>query len=176
MLLGSYISQETLEALPDAVGIYRIDGVLMADNAAFRRFWKLPPDHMLIGNLCLLTAPGVHPDHVAALLRAREGEVVTTAAVEIDLRADPAFAEVQNKQLWMENIFGPIRDPAGTIRYVMLIFRDRTADIRNQRRIQEAEQLIEAQRETIDALRSAQDVARYEHMRSRKRPVVLSRS
>jgi anti-anti-sigma regulatory factor len=159
-LFERFISQETLDALPDTIGIYRTDGVLVGHNTAFSEFWKVPRDHGLIGRLNLLTAPGVAREHVQALLRAREGEVVSSPAVEIDLRNDPTFDEVQRKQLWMETVFSPLRDAEGLVRYVMLIFRDRSEDVRNQKRVSAAEETLALQRETIDALRTAHEQIR----------------
>lgn len=159
-LLERFISQETLDALPDAVGIYRTDGLFVGHNETFREFWKLPRDHGLLGRLNLLTAPRIDPEHVRALLRAREGEVVRSPVVEIDLRNDSTFDEVQTKQLWMETVFSPIRDPEGHVRYVLLYCIDRSEDVRNLQKISAVEEKLAIQRETIDALQTAHEQIR----------------
>ncbi|MEZ4448407.1 MAG: STAS domain-containing protein [Nannocystaceae bacterium] len=156
-LFERHTSAEMLEGLPEAVGVYRPDGVLIANNHLFEVFWKLPPGHSLVGNLNLLKAPGVNPTHVAAFKRALEGEIVRCPPVEIDLTQDASFDEVARKQLWMEVINSPIRDPEGPVTYVLITFRDCTADVINLAKISETEEQLRVQRETIEALRAAQE-------------------
>ncbi|MEZ4427986.1 MAG: STAS domain-containing protein [Nannocystaceae bacterium] len=155
--LSDYVRRAVLDAIPEPVGIYRFDGVLLGNNVAFERFWQLPQGHSLVGNLNLLVAPGVDPSHVAAFRRSAQGETVRCPPVAIDLTADASFEEVARKVLWMEVITSPIHDPEGAVRYVMITFRDCTQDVVSQEKVSETEAQLRVQRETIDALRAAQE-------------------
>lgn len=150
------VTQAVLEVLPDAIGIYDPAGTLVANNAAFNRFWQLPADHGLIGRLNLLTAPGVDPDDVSMFRATCDGACVESAVHPIDLRSDPAFDELGRKQLWMQTLFAPLRvDDA--VEFVMITFRDRSDEVDSQTRIVETQTMVEEQRETIAALRAAQE-------------------
>lgn len=161
-LHGRCISQDVLDALPDAIGVYGTDGLLLANNEAFCAFWKVPAEHSLVGRLNLLTAPGVDPSDVALLHRAIAGERGMSPVNAIDLTQDANFAELGRQELWMQTLFAPLRVD-GAVRFVMITFRDRSDDMRNQTRVNESEALVAAQRETIAALRSAQ-----EHIRAQQ--------
>ena len=153
------MSQTTLEALPDAIGIYRSDGILTADNELFRLFWKLPEGISLVGKVNLFTAPGVHPDDVQLLRRAIAGEHVTSGVHRIDLDELETVTEAQQKEIWMQTLYVPLRvDDA--LHFVMIIFRDRTEDMLKQARISESEARVMEQQATIEALQFAQDKIR----------------
>jgi hypothetical protein len=150
------LSREALEAIPEATGIYRLDGTLVADNAAFCEFWRLPRQHELLGRLTLLTAPTVDRGDVDRFLRAREGTREESQPHPIDVRGDPHFAALGRKQLWMQTLFAPLRVD-GVVTFVMITFRDRTDEMDNQSRVNEGEARIAEQAATIAALRAAQE-------------------
>lgn len=151
-----FISRRTLDAMPEATGIYRIDGVLVTANKAFEAFWRLPPGHSLFGNVNVLEANSVPPWHAAAFREAGRGVTTVCPPIELDLSRDESFTEIERKHLWMKMIIAPLYDADDQIRFVMLIFRNCTEDVGAQERISEAEQTLESQRQTIEALRAAQ--------------------
>lgn len=155
-LFATCLTQDVLDALPEAVGIYRADGTLVANNNLFNVFWKLPPNHGLVGRLNLLTAPGVDPGDVVLFNATVAGERGESAVHAIDLRSDPAFDELGRKELWMQTLYAPLH-VAGAVRFVMITFRDRSEEMYNQSRIDETQTTVEEQRETIAALRAAQE-------------------
>ena len=153
------MSQTTLEALPDAIAIYLADGVQIADNALYRQFWKLPKDTSLVGKINLFTASGVHPDDLQLMRRAIAGEHVTSDVHRVDLGELETVTEAQQNELWMQTLYVPLRvDDA--VRFVMIMFRDRTEDVLKQARISESEARVLEQQVTIEALQFAQDKIR----------------
>lgn len=153
------MSQDTLDALHDAVGIYRTDGVLTAYNETFREFWKIPPEISIVGKVNLFEAAGVHPDDVIRLHAAVAGERGVSTPHEIDLRDDPAFEQLNRKQVWMQTRFAPLRVD-GVVRFVMITFEDCTEEILDKQHIEQSMAQLAAQQATIEALQSAQEQIR----------------
>lgn len=156
-LYEEFISREMFDAIPDAIGIYQRNGLMVAGNRAWEVFWRLPHDNLVVGNLNLLEARDVHPEHVAAFKRALEGEIVSSPVVEINLSDNESFGELGLKHVWMATTMAPIRGTDGEIHYVMCVFHDRSELVLAERRIAGAEDIIASQRETIEALRTAKD-------------------
>lgn len=153
------MSKETLEALPEAVGIFRDDGLFTAHNEQYRNFWKLPQEHSLVGRFNLFTAPGVHPIDVQLLRNAIAGEHGVSPVIAIDVRDDPTFHEIQRKELWMQSSWVPLRVD-GKVRFIMARFLDCTQDMLNKQRIEENAAQLAAQQTTIEELRTAHDQIR----------------
>lgn len=153
------MSQVTLEALPDAIAIFRSDGVLTANNDLHRVFWKLPEGISLIGKINLFTSAGVHPDDVQLMRRAIAGENLTSGVHRIDLTKLEAVSEIEQKELWMQTLYVPLRID-DVVHFVMIIFRDRTEDMLKQARISASEARVMEQQATIEALQLAQDKIR----------------
>lgn len=156
ILYERFISRRTLDAMPEATGIYRTNGLLITANKAFEAFWRLPPGHPLFGNVNVLEASSVPPRHADAFREASAGVTTVCPPIEIDLSADKSFDPIVRKQLWMKMTIAPLRDADDQVRFVMLIFQNCTEDVGARERITEAEETLESQRQTIEALRAAQ--------------------
>jgi len=146
---------ETLfEQSPVAFQIYRLDGHCLLVNPAFRQLFgtEPPPEYNVLEDDVLARngfLPQVH--------RAFAGETVVTDPHWYDPRELRQVAVPDGRRVGVEVTMFPLRDCAGTVRYIALSFKDVTVELERQRERDHFEQVARALERTESELAATLD-------------------
>jgi anti-anti-sigma regulatory factor len=152
-LIDSVISQAAMDALPFPAHLIRRDGIVVRVNRANQEFWRIPPE-AVVGLFNLFEHPSPDPAVLPALVESFTGRAQALAPTVIDIEA-LGLGHLSKKRAWIENVFCPITDAAGEVRYVLLLQRDVTVLAEKEEEIQHAHGEIVSQRKLIESLEEA---------------------
>jgi signal transduction histidine kinase len=138
---GSAIILEALFALaPVGFQIYDASGRCLLVNQAFRDFFgSEPPPEYNIRRDEIVAASGM----LDLIDRAFAGEVTHTPPLWYDPRELRQVAVTEGRRVGIETTFFPLRDAAGAVTHVGLVFKDVTADM--EKRAREEKARVEAE-------------------------------
>src|SRR5579863_4175312 len=132
---GSHLILEALFALaPVGIQIYDARGRSLLTNQAFRDLFgsEPPPEYNVLTDE-IAAANGL----LGLVQRAFAGEVITTPPVWYDAR-ELTQVKVEGRRFGMSATFFPLRDAAGEVKHVGIVFKDVTAEMEKQAREEHA--------------------------------------
>ncbi|HVV51607.1 MAG TPA: GAF domain-containing sensor histidine kinase [Polyangia bacterium] len=127
---GSSLLLQALFALaPVGLQIYDVGGRSLLTNQAFRDLFgsEPPPEYNILRDE-IAAANGV----LGLVQRAFAGEVITTPPLWYDPRALTQVKVTAGRRIAMSSTFFPLRDAAGAVTHVGMVFKDMTAELERQ--------------------------------------------
>jgi len=152
----SFISKATLDALPFPTLLYRTDGLLVGYNRAAEDFWGISREQVVNKFNMFETPEILEESMVKAMQSAVAGQTSIVPAAQIDVSKSTELSSLSQKSAWVENIYVPLRDTEGIVRYVLILNKDVTELIEKRVAVEEAKSEIAEQRELIERLEVAQ--------------------
>lgn len=153
---ASFIPEATLDALPFPALLYRTDGLLVGYNRAAEDFWGISREQVVNKFNMLETPEILEESMVKAMQAAVAGQTSIVPAARIDVSKSTELSTVSQKSAWVENIYIPLRDAGGVVRYVLILNKDVTELVEKRVAVEEAKSEIAEQRELIERLEAAQ--------------------
>ncbi|MGB1274882.1 MAG: STAS domain-containing protein [Nannocystaceae bacterium] len=164
--LDEWITQRGLDAITDPVYVYDTDSTLVAGNRAAETFWKVPNSALIDQFNLRAHAKDLGQELVDHFFLAVEtGEAVQSPPLALNVTKDDDLPSPLNVEAWFETTYVPLKGEVGQVRFIMVVARNITEDVRRGQLIKAAELEIEVQRQTIAELESAnQEIERQRAM------------
>jgi PAS domain S-box-containing protein len=136
---------------PIAMSVYDRSGLQVAINKAQAVLFGMNPEQW-IGKFNMLTDPQlIAAGSVERHQRVMNGETVINPPHPIIGRLS-GIEEHLTEERWIEAIYAPIRDDAGTVTHLLAVLRDVSREIAQSKDIERAASQIDSQRAMIESL------------------------